>query len=83
MVTKLLVPTTLDRSHSMLRVVEQRHEPEVHVQLLVTVEKSQAKVIVGNEVDLASLITAQHNDILHHAGGFRSREVAQLKAVTM
>ena len=37
----------------MLRVVEQRHEPKVHVQLLMAVEQSQAG-IVGDEVDLAS-----------------------------
>jgi hypothetical protein len=47
----------------------------------MTVEKREAGII-GNEVDLALLVTAKHNNVFH-AGGFRSREVGQFKAVTV
>lgn len=38
-------------------VIEQRHEPEVHVKLLVAVEQRQSW-IVGDEVDFCLLIAA-------------------------
>ena len=65
-----------------LHVIEQRHEPEVHVQLLVTVEESKTGMI-GNEVNLQLLVAPQHDDILHDARGFRSCEISELKAVAM
>ena len=52
------------------------------MQLLVAMEKSEAG-IVGNEINLALLITAQHNHVLHDAGSLRSREIRKLKAVTI
>jgi phosphoribosylanthranilate isomerase len=74
--------STAERGIVLLHVVEKRHETEVHVQLLVAVEESEAG-IVGNEIDLALLIAAQHDHVLHDAGGLRSREISKLKAVTM
>ena len=70
------------RSFLLLHVIEQRHEPEVHVQLLVTVEESKTGMI-GNEVNLQLLIAAQHDHVLHDARGFRSCEISELKAVAM
>ena len=52
------------------------------MQLLVTMEESEAG-IVGNEIDLALLIAAQHDHVFDDAGGFFSREISKLKAVTM
>ena len=49
-----------------LRVVEQGHEAEVHVQLLVAVKQGHAG-IVGHEVDFGFLVSAEHYDILHDA----------------
>ncbi len=54
-------------------VVEQRHEAEVHVQLLVTMEQREAG-IVGDEVDFDFLVASDHDNVLHHAGtGFRCK----------
>ena len=39
-----------DSTFLFLHVIEERHEPEVHVQLLVTVEQSETG-IVSNKVD--------------------------------
>src|SRR5262249_5483570 len=55
-------------SRCRLRIFEQRHEAEVHVQLLVAVEKREAR-IVGNEVELYLLKAAEHDHILDHPGG--------------
>ena len=65
-----------------LRVVEERHETEVHVQLLVAMEESEAGV-VGNEIDFRLLVAAQHDHVLNDAGSFRSRKISKLKAMTM
>ena len=59
---------------SRLRVVEECHETEVHVQLLVAVEESEAG-IVRNKVNLQLLVSAQHDHVLYDAGGLRSREI--------
>src|SRR5215469_3544002 len=66
------------RSH----VVEQGHKPEVHVQLLMAVKQGPAW-IVGHKVHLGFLVTAQHDNILDHTGGWFSRQPRQLKAVSV
>ena len=63
-------------------VVEQGHETEVHVELLVTVEESQAGV-VGDEVDLHLLIAADHDDVFDDAGGGLAGDACELEAVAM
>ena len=65
-----------------LNIVEEGHETEVHVQLLVAVEESKPG-IVGNEVNLQLLIAAQHHHVLYYTGGFPPREIGKLKAVAM
>ncbi len=53
-------------------VVEQGHEAEVHVELLVAVEEGEAG-IVGDEVDLDFLVAADHDDVFDDAGGWVGR----------
>src|ERR1700751_70262 len=50
-----------------LHVVEQRHEAEVHVELLVAMEKRQTG-IVRNKVDLCFLISAEHDHVFENSG---------------
>ena len=49
-------------------VTKQRHEPEVHVQLLMAVKECQTR-IVRNEVDAELLKPSEHHDILDDTGG--------------
>src|SRR5712672_3220201 len=65
-----------------LGVVEKRHEAEVHMQLLVAMEQSQAG-IVGHKVDFNFLISPQHDDVLQYAGGGLSSYPGQFKAMPM
>ena len=65
-----------------LNVVEQGHEAEVHVQLLVAVEEGEAGV-VGDEVDLDLLVAADHHNVLHDAGGRLAGDRCELEAVAM
>ncbi len=65
-------------SHS--DVVEQRHKPEIHMELLMTVKQGQTR-IVGYEVDLSFLVTSQHHHIFHDASSGLSCELRQLKTV--
>ena len=57
------------RSHVIpprLRVVEERHESEIHVQLLMTMEERQPR-IVSHEVKFEFLESAQHHHVFDHA----------------
>src|SRR3979490_2402562 len=47
-----------------LRVIEKRHESEVHMQLLMTVKQGPTG-IVGHKIHFDLLVAAQHDDILH------------------
>ena len=40
-----------NRSFPCLHVIEERHEPEVHVELLVTMEQSKTRII-GDKVNV-------------------------------
>jgi hypothetical protein len=52
------------------------------VELLMAMEEGEAR-IVGDEVDLGFLVSAQHYDILHNPGSLPARETCQLEAVPM
>ena len=65
-----------------LRVIEQRHKSEVHVQLLMTVKQGPAGII-GHKVDFHFLVSAEHDDILHDPRRRLSGNAGQLKAVAM
>jgi len=47
-------------------VIEQGHETEIHVQLLMAVKQGEAGII-GNEVDLDFLVSADHDHIFHYS----------------
>ena len=51
-----------------LRIVEERHEPEIHVQLLMAVEEGQTW-IVGDKVKFELLESPEHHHVLDHARG--------------
>ena len=62
-----------------LDVIEERHEAEVHVQLLVAVEEREAGVVSGED-DLGLLVATYHDDILKDAGSGLSGDLGQLEA---
>jgi hypothetical protein len=65
-----------------LDVFEERHEAEVHVQLLVAVEQRQPR-IVGNKLKLEFLKSAEHDHIFHDAGRWLTADAHQFEAVPM
>jgi hypothetical protein len=65
-----------------LRIFEQCHESEVHVQLLVTMEECQPRVI-GNEIECELLESCQHHHILDDARGRPTVDLGQLETVPM
>ncbi len=65
-----------------LDVIEKRHEAEVHMQLSVAMEKSQAGV-VRHKVHFHLLITTQHDDILHDPGCCFASDPSQFEAMPM
>src|SRR5438132_7858731 len=65
-----------------LYIVEERHESVVHMQLLVTVEKRQPR-IVSNEVHLGFLVSAQHHNIFQDSSCRLPGQARQLKTMAM
>ncbi len=65
-----------------LNIVEEGHETEVHVDLLVAVEEGEAGV-VGDEIDLGFLIAADHDDIFDDAGGGLAGDLCEFEAVAV
>ncbi len=63
-----------------LRVVQERHEAKIRVQLLVTVEARHTG-IVAHKIHFRFLITAEHEDILHDSRRGLSRYVRLSKTV--
>src|SRR6516164_11463615 len=61
------------------RVAEQRHKPEIHMQLLVAVKQRQPR-IVGDEVKLKLLKSAQHDYVLDYSGGRLAGDARQFEA---
>jgi hypothetical protein len=62
------------------QVIEQRHETEIHVQLLMTMEQRKTG-IVGHEVDFINLIAAQHDDVFQDTRRGSFGEIRELEAV--
>jgi hypothetical protein len=52
---------------SKLRVIEQRHEAEIHVQLLMAVEQGQPGIIRA-EVHFDLLVAGEYDDVFEHTG---------------
>src|SRR5664280_1046892 len=65
-----------------LRVVEQRHKSEVHMQLLMAVKQRPAR-IVGHKVDFDLLVSTHHDNILHDPGRRLSGYAGQFETVAM
>jgi hypothetical protein len=65
-----------------LDVIEQCHEAEIHVQLLVAMEQGQAGII-RDEVHLDLLIAAQHHHVLHDTGRRLAGDPHQLETVAV
>ena len=65
-----------------LRILKQRHESEIHVQLLVTVKQRQPR-IVGDEIKSQLLEPAEHHDVFDHAGRGLAANVRQFKTVAV
>ena len=55
-----------------LHIVEERHESEVHVQLLVAVEQRQAGVI-RDKINFGFLVAPEHYDVFQYSRGWLSR----------
>ena len=62
------------------RVGEERHESEVHVKLLVTVEECHPR-IVSDEVKFHFLKAAHHHHVFHNTGCGLATNTYQLEAV--
>lgn len=66
----------------MLDIVEEAHEAEVHVELLMAVEEGEAG-IVGDEIDFGLLVAAEHDDIFADAGGGDAGDLCEFEGVAM
>jgi hypothetical protein len=75
-------PPRLRQFPLLLGVVEKRHETVVHVQLLVAVEESEARII-SDKVNVVLLVATQHDHVFYDSGCCCSREISKLKAVAM
>src|SRR6266487_3603267 len=65
-----------------LYIVEERHETVVHVQLLVTVEEGQPRII-SNKVYLGFLVSAQHQNIFQDSSCRLPGQARQVKTMAM
>src|SRR5277367_2378738 len=63
-----------------LHVVEQRHQTEIHMQLLVAMEQRQPRV-VRNEIYFRFLVSSEHQHIFHDSGGGFSGQARKFKTV--
>ena len=54
-------------------VFKECHEPEIHVQLLVTMKQCVAR-IVSHKIKLYFLVSTEHYDVLDDAGRWSSRD---------
>ena len=62
--------------------LEQGHEAEVHVQLLVTVEQREARII-RNKIDLHFLVATDHDNILRNTGRRLPRHTRQFETMAV
>ena len=67
---------------NLLEIIEQGHEAEIHVELLVTMEQCEARV-VSHRVHMDLLVASDHHDIFQYSRCWLSREASEFKAVTV
>src|SRR5215472_12945704 len=65
-----------------LNVIEQGHEPKIHVQLLVAVEERRARV-VGNKINLCFLVASEHDHVLEDSCGRLAEDLREFEAVSV
>src|SRR6185437_4925196 len=65
---------------SLPSIVEQAHEAEIHVKLLVAVEQRQPRII-GYEIDRDLLVAIHHHHVLHYACVGYARDAGQFEDV--
>jgi len=65
-----------------LRIVEEAHETEVHVELLVAMEKREAG-IVGDEINFELLVAAEHDNVFADARGRSAGDLRELEGVAV
>src|SRR5271165_6771662 len=75
-------PANRELMRSASNILNQLHEAEVHVQLLVAVEERRTPV-VGDEIELDLLKPAEHHDVLNDPGGRLAADAHQLEAVAV
>src|SRR4029077_16845316 len=80
-----LLPCCTSRAASMgcsgpPNIVKQRHEPVVHVQLLVAVQQSQSR-IVGHKPNRRLLVAPQHHHVLENSSARLVSQAGEFKAV--
>lgn len=74
-------PENLSSSHPS-DVVKERHETEIHVELLMAVKERETRV-VGREIDFGLLIAAEHEHVFHHAGSRLPGNPGKFKSVAV
>ena len=67
---------------SVSNILNQLHEAEIHVQLLVAVKERRTRV-VGDEIELDLLKPAKHHDVLNNPSGRFAADAHQLEAVAV
>src|SRR5580692_7353871 len=65
-----------------LHVLEERHEAEIHMQLLMAVKQREPRII-RHEIDLHLLIPANHDHVLDDSRGRLPCHTCQLKTVAV
>ena len=65
-----------------LSVLKEDHKTEVHMQLLMAMEQCEAR-IVGDKLDFHVLISSEHCDVFHDAGGWSSSDTRDFEGVTV
>jgi hypothetical protein len=69
-------------SYHPLRILQQGDKPKIHVQLLMTVEKRQARV-VGHKVNFDRPVLLHHHGVFLNSTCLPARHFGQLKRVTV
>ena len=75
------IRTRSDGAHYLF-VLEEAHESEIHVQLLVAMKKAQPGVI-GDKIYVHLLIATDHHGVLFDSCGRLAGHLRQLKSMTM
>jgi hypothetical protein len=70
------------RAPSESHVIEESHETEVHVKLLVTMKERETGIVSG-EINVSFLVTTKHENILHNPGGWLAGDAREFEGVAV